>query len=70
MDKENGILLSPLYDALFDRHLISFSDEGIILISKKLEHQEIQTLGIKSDSTIRAKGGYESIFAETSLYIQ
>ena len=60
MDKENGILLSPLYDALFDRHLISFSDEGIILISKKLEHQEIQTLGIKSDSTIRVTEGMKA----------
>ena len=28
LDVENGILLSPLYDALFDKHLISFNDDG------------------------------------------
>ena len=57
MDRENGILLSPLYDALFDRHLISFSDEGKILISNKLENLEIKTLEIKSDSRIRVTEG-------------
>ena len=52
LDVENGILLSPLYDSLFDRHLISFSDEGKILISNKLDNDDIQNLNIKSDSKI------------------
>lgn len=56
-DTENGILLSPVYDALFDRHLISFSDEGKILISNKLMNLEIKTLEIKSDSRIRVTEG-------------
>src|SRR5690606_28985723 len=33
LDVNNGILLSPTYDALFDRHLISFDDRGRILLS-------------------------------------
>ena len=52
LDVENGILLSPLYDSLFDRHLISFSDQGKILISNKLDNDDIQNLNIKRDSKI------------------
>ena len=33
LDVNNGILLSPTFDSLFDKHLISFSDEGEILIN-------------------------------------
>ena len=36
LDVENGILLSPSYDALFDKHLISFQDDGHIIISIKV----------------------------------
>ena len=36
LDLENGILLSSLYDSLFNRHFISFNDDGTLLISGKL----------------------------------
>ena len=36
-DVNNGILLSPTYDALFDKHLISFDDTGSIIISSKIK---------------------------------
>lgn len=39
LDVDNGILLSPLYDALFDKHLISFTDEGEMLVSNNIEAQ-------------------------------
>ena len=32
-DSNNGLMLSPLYDKLFDKGFISFSDDGEILIS-------------------------------------
>ncbi len=35
MDVDNGLLLSPNFDKLFDRCLISFSDEGKIVIFHK-----------------------------------
>ena len=44
LDKENGILLSPLYDALFDKHLISFQDDGKIIISKGIIDNELLML--------------------------
>lgn len=37
LDTNNGLLLCPNHDSLFDKGLISFTDEGEILISKSLE---------------------------------
>lgn len=36
LDSQNGLLLSPLIDRLFDRGLITFSDEGQLITSPKL----------------------------------
>ena len=38
-DPNNGLMLSPLYDKLFDKGFISFSDEGEIMISDWLSPQ-------------------------------
>ncbi|MBT7616051.1 MAG: HNH endonuclease [Calditrichaeota bacterium] len=57
LDVENGILLSPNYDALFDKHLISFDDDGHIIISALLNSETIRTLGIDSDATIEVTEG-------------
>lgn len=37
LDPENGLLLLATLDALFDRHLISFTDTGTMLVSKALD---------------------------------
>lgn len=52
LDPENGMLLSPLYDALFDKHLIGFDDSGQILISSLLDSTLLNTLGIDGDAKI------------------
>lgn len=49
---DNGILLSPALDALFDRHLISFADNGDIIISDKITSDHQKHLGISSDMKI------------------
>lgn len=46
LSSENGLLLSPLYDKLFDVGLISFSDSGQILISSELENKNVDLLYI------------------------
>ena len=46
LDENNGILLSPNYDALFDKHLISFTDEGTIIVSNKVTEHDLAALGI------------------------
>lgn len=46
LSPENGLLLSPLYDKLFDVGLLTFSDEGQIICSKELENRNIDLLKI------------------------
>ena len=46
LDVGNGILLSPNLDALFDKHLISFENNGEMIISNKLSDEQINILGI------------------------
>ncbi len=52
LDVNNGILLSPLYDALFDKHLISFDKGGSIIISERLA-TEIEILNIDINASIK-----------------
>ncbi len=53
LDVANGILLSPIYDALFDRHLISFEDDGSIILSKVLLKTNYHTLGITGKEILK-----------------
>ena len=53
LDVGNGILLSPNIDALFDRNIISFSNEGNILISQQLNEEDYKNLGISKNSQLR-----------------
>ncbi|MDP1727261.1 MAG: HNH endonuclease [Bacteroidota bacterium] len=52
LDVHNGILLSPAYDALFDRHLISFENTGKIILSDSIEIQAFQKIGITGKEKI------------------
>lgn len=49
----NGLLLSPALDACFDLGYISFTDDGRILISKRLEADDVGTLGINSEMQLK-----------------
>ena len=57
LDVDNGILLSPLYDALFDKHLISFDDEGNILFSAILTDDHKSELGLSTNAKISVRDG-------------
>jgi len=52
LDTNNGLLLSPNYDALFDKKLISFGDEGEILLTPTFENTNYQKLNITGDEKI------------------
>jgi len=49
----NGLLLSPNLDALFDKYLISFDEDGNILISNKITTEDMQHLGITQNMKLR-----------------
>lgn len=46
MDGENGILLAPHVDKLFDKYLITFSNKGEIIVSNKLQSSVLEQWGI------------------------
>ena len=51
-DPENGILLSPTYDALFDRHLITFENSGKILLAESIETSAFNKIGVTGQERI------------------
>lgn len=60
LDFFNGLLLSPNLDALFDEGLISFSADGLILISSRLEQSQYQALGLSVDMKLKRLNGAHS----------
>lgn len=54
LDPNNGLLLSPNLDRLFDRKLISFSDDGALVVSPLLRAEDARALGIQAGMRLRA----------------
>jgi 5-methylcytosine-specific restriction enzyme A len=52
LDVNNGILLSPTYDALFDKKLIGFENNGKIILSDSLSNSNYQELGVTGKEII------------------
>jgi HNH endonuclease len=46
LDVHNGLLLSALWDAAFDRGLVSFAEDGFVLASPGLGEKERDALGL------------------------
>ena len=55
-DVNNGLLLSVPLDNLFDRGLISFSDDGLLLRSRQLKDDTIQHFGLRPGLRIQWEG--------------
>jgi hypothetical protein len=53
LDVFNGFLLAANLDALFDRFLISFDDNGKMLISMRLTEEQRLSLGLHQDLGLR-----------------
>jgi putative restriction endonuclease len=53
LDVFNGFLLSANLDALFDRFLISFDEQGVLVIAPALTGLDLQPLGITSEMKLR-----------------
>lgn len=68
LDANNGILLSPLYDALFDRHMISFDKSGKILIDRETRHALLQ-LGINDEDYIETDEHMENYLSRHRAHL-
>jgi HNH endonuclease len=53
LDRYNGLLLLPNLDALFDRALITFDEEGRIVVSHRVPKKHWERLGISSKMKVR-----------------
>lgn len=63
-DVHNGILLSPTYDALFDKHLITFENSGKIILSDSIETQAYQKIGVTGKEKIQSLSQYNFDYLE------
>jgi putative restriction endonuclease len=52
LDGENGLLLTPSIDHLFDRGFISFEDSGEVVISPVAHRPSLQRMGVPTDHTM------------------
>ena len=59
LDGENGLLLTPSIDHLFDRGFISFEDNGDLLVSPVAHHNSLKRMGIAVDQSVNV-GGFSS----------
>jgi len=54
LDPYNGLLLTPNLDLALDRCLITFANDGHIMISEGLAREDAEALGISPDLTLRS----------------
>lgn len=52
LNGENGLLLTPLIDHLFDRGFISFEDAGSLIISPVAHIESLRRMGIETKNTV------------------
>ena len=58
LDIDNGLLLSPTYDALFDKHFISFENNGKIILSDAIELNAYEKIGVNGKEKINNLSPY------------
>jgi hypothetical protein len=59
LDGENGLLLTPTIDHLFDRGFISFEDDGDLLVSPVAHRESLLRMGLDASRSINV-GGFSS----------
>jgi putative restriction endonuclease len=52
LDGENGLLLTPTIDHLFDRGFISFEDDGRLLVSPAAHKPSVLRMGVPTDGSM------------------
>ena len=55
LDENNGLLLSPNVDKLFDNGYLSFDADGSFLVSSQIDNQTLVFLGITQGNTVLPK---------------
>ena len=56
LDGENGLLLTPSIDHLFDRGFVGFADSGDLIISRVAQIPSLQRMGIETRKAVNVGG--------------
>jgi hypothetical protein len=56
LDGENGLLLTPSIDHLFDRGFIGFEDSGTLIISPVAHRPSLARMGIETERIVNVGG--------------
>lgn len=59
LNGENGLLLTPSIDHLFDRGFIGFEDNGALIVSPVAHRPSLQRMGIETEKVVNV-GGFTS----------
>ena len=62
IDEYNGLLLAPNPDKIFELGLISFDDNGKIIISSKLNNEDLAKLNINKETKLNLKENHKKYF--------
>jgi len=68
LDANNGLLLCPNHDALFDKGYITFRDDGSILISEHLDQATKNLLNIQEGMKVKLTSGQKVYMAWHRMY--
>ncbi len=68
LSADNGLLLSPIYDKLFDIEFITFSEDGQVICSRELENMNIDLLKIERNKKFDLKAS--AVFIENLKHHQ
>jgi hypothetical protein len=52
LDGENGLLLTPTVDHLFDKGFISFEDSGQLIVSPVADQKSLKRMGIETERSV------------------
>jgi putative restriction endonuclease len=55
LDGNNGLLLAPHIDHLFDKGFISFADDGLLLISPAADVDALRSMGVPVDTPLNVR---------------
>ena len=53
LNGENGLLLTPSIDHLYDRGFISFANDGRLLVSPVAHHESLERMGVPTSTELR-----------------
>ena len=62
IDGNNGLMLAPHVDFLFDRGFISFEDDGTLIVSSQIEDGALESWGIPSAINVGAFSAEQAVY--------